>query len=112
VLSSAPETTTGSESSQPAGRLTSTAWDDADVVPVVRLRRRVERRHPHDVGSKGPDVIDSLDDARDVANPIAVTVAEAPRIDVLNPSAWGRRPGPSQAAGELACRPGLVLVSR
>lgn len=56
----------------------------ADVVPVVRVRRRVERRHPYNVGSKRLDVIDSLDDARDVANPIAVTIAEAPRIDLID----------------------------
>ena len=55
-----------------------------DVVAVVCHRRAVDRREPDDVHSKRGEVVEMGDDARDVADPVPVTVCERPRVDLID----------------------------
>jgi hypothetical protein len=56
----------------------------ADVVAVVGVRGVVHRTEPHHVDAERVEVVDPLGDAGDVADPIAVTVVETPRVDLVD----------------------------
>src|SRR4051794_6565548 len=54
-----------------------------DVVPVIRARRRVERRQPEGVDTELFEVLQLLRDAGDVADTVAVRVGKAPHVDLV-----------------------------
>ncbi len=55
-----------------------------DVVAAVRERRRVERTQPHRVDAELREIVDAGDDARDVAESVAVRIREAARVDLVD----------------------------
>src|SRR5258705_5905080 len=55
-----------------------------DVVAEIRHGRDVERRNPDTVDAERRDVIELLDDARQIADAIAVAILKAPGIDLIN----------------------------
>ena len=63
-----------------------------DVVAAVALGRRLTRRAPDSVDTKSLQVIQSLTDAIEVANPIAVAILEAARIDFVDHGMFPPRP--------------------
>jgi hypothetical protein len=68
----------------------------ADVVPVVVLRRPVDRGEPHDPDAESREVVELADDSAEVTYAVAVGVGEAPRIDLVHrrrPPPAGRTPG-------------------
>ena len=75
----------------------------ADVVAVVDLRRRVERRHPEHVGTERRDVVEPVDQPRQVADAVTVAVGEAARVDLVDDR--GLPPGLA-----LCCRLRLALL--
>ena len=58
----------------------------ADVVAEVEPRRRVDRRQPDGVDAETvrAEVVEVVDDARQVADPVAVAVGEAARVDLVD----------------------------
>ena len=56
----------------------------ADVVAGVVLRRRVDRREPEHVDAELGEVVEVADDPAQVADPVAVGVREAARIDLVD----------------------------
>ncbi len=57
-----------------------------DVIAVVVLWGTVGRGQPHDVDAEGREVVEVVDDATDVAHPVAVGVGERPGIDLVDDS--------------------------
>jgi hypothetical protein len=55
-----------------------------DVVPVVAHRRAEDRGQPHGVHAQPGEVVEPLDDARQVADPITVRILERPRVDLVD----------------------------
>ena len=55
-----------------------------DVVPAVGERGRVERAQPDGVDAERREVVDPRRDAGEVADPVAVAVGEAARIDLVD----------------------------
>ena len=56
-----------------------------DVVADVEPRRGVDRREPDRVDADGlAEVVETVDDARQVAHPVAVAVLEAARVDLVD----------------------------
>jgi hypothetical protein len=56
----------------------------ADVVARVVLRRRVDGREPDDVHAELGQVVEPPGDPRQVADPVAVRVREAARVDLVD----------------------------
>jgi hypothetical protein len=56
----------------------------ADVVAVVVVRGRVDRRQPHDVDAELVEVVDAVDDAAQVADAVAVGVREAAGVHLVH----------------------------
>jgi hypothetical protein len=92
----------------------------ADVVPVVVLRRRVDRRQPQHIHAQAGEVVEVGDDATQVAHAVAVGVGEASGIDLVHHGALppkirhgssvtrGRGPKPGKPA--RAARHGHILT--
>ncbi len=61
----------------------------ADVVAEIESRRRVDRRQPDgiDAQASGPQVIEVVDDSRQVADAVAIAVGEAARVDLVDDAA-------------------------
>ena len=55
-----------------------------DVVAVVGIRGRVDRREPDRVCAKALDIVELLQNAPQVPNPVAVSVTETARPDVID----------------------------
>ena len=55
----------------------------ADVVSDVAARRRVDRGEPQRVDTEVPQVVELGDDPGQVADPVAVAVGEAARVDLV-----------------------------
>ena len=55
-----------------------------DVVAVVVLRRAVHRRQPDRVDPQRLQIVQMREDAGDVADPVAVGVGEAARVDLID----------------------------
>jgi hypothetical protein len=56
----------------------------ADVVAVVVLGARVDRREPDDVDTQRLEVVEVVDDPAQVAHAVAVGVGEAAWIDLVH----------------------------
>ncbi len=56
----------------------------ADVIAVVRVGRRVDRRQPHRLHAQLRDVIQPLGHARQVADPVPIGVLERPYVDLVD----------------------------
>jgi len=56
----------------------------ADVVAVVGLRRRIHRREPQDVDAEVGQVVQPLQHAAEIADPVAVGVLERAGIDLVD----------------------------
>jgi hypothetical protein len=54
-----------------------------DVVAPVRIRRRERRVEPDAVDAEPLEIVEPIDNAAQVADPVAVRVGEAPRIDLV-----------------------------
>src|SRR4051812_5137410 len=54
-----------------------------NVVAVVSHRRRENRTQPYRIDSKPFEVVELVDDPREVANTICVRIAEASRVDLI-----------------------------
>ena len=59
----------------------------ADVVAVVVHRRAVDRREPDDVDTEPGEVVDVGEDPAEIADPVAVGVGEAARVDLVDDGA-------------------------
>ena len=57
---------------------------DSDVVAVVLERRRIEREQPDGVRAELPDVVQLLDQAAKIAEPIAVGIAIALDVELVD----------------------------
>ena len=55
-----------------------------DVVAPVRVRGGVERREPDRIHAQTLDVVEPVQNAVEIADPVAVAVAEAPGPDVVD----------------------------
>ena len=58
-----------------------------DVVAPIGVRRRVDRVEPDPTDAEPPEVIEPVDDAGEVADPVAVRIRERARIDLVQNSA-------------------------
>jgi len=60
-----------------------------DVVAAVEAGRRVDRRQPDRIDAQAvrSQVVEMVDDPGQVADPVAVRVGEAPRIDLVDHAA-------------------------
>lgn len=54
-----------------------------DIVPAVRTGRGIQRREPHAVNAQLLQIVQLLQYAPQIADPVAVAVAEAPRPDLI-----------------------------
>ncbi len=82
----------------------------ADVVAVVVLRRRVDRREPHDVDAEALEVVEVPGDAHEVADAVTVGVGEAARVHLVHDgtlpprlaggTGGGRRRGEGRGSGD------------
>ena len=54
-----------------------------DIVPAVRPGRGIQRREPHAVDAQLLQIVQLLQYAPQIADPVAVAVAEAPRPDLI-----------------------------
>src|SRR6266513_1627404 len=54
-----------------------------DVVPMVLLRGRIERREPESVDSQRSQVVESRRDPREVADTVIVRVGKAAHVDMV-----------------------------
>src|SRR5690554_1376683 len=77
-----------------------------DVVAEVVHGRAEERRDPDRVGAQAGDVVHAFDDARQVADAIAVGIHEAARVDLVDhraaPPGGGRHSDPRRNAAAAA----------
>ena len=55
-----------------------------DIIPKVRLRRGEEGGNPDRFESQIPDVIQFLDNALNVADPVAIAVIKRARVDLID----------------------------
>src|SRR6185312_12814362 len=54
------------------------------IVSKIRHRRGIDRRHPEGVHAKIHEVVEAATDARQIADPVAVTVLERSRINLIH----------------------------
>src|SRR4051794_39125364 len=72
-----------------------------DVVAEVLHRRAEDRRDPDRVDAQPLQVIESLDDARNVAGAVTVRILERPRIDLIDDPALPPGSGARSVRGSL-----------
>ena len=56
----------------------------ADVIAVVVLRRRIDRREPQHVDAERREIVEPRGDARQVTDTVTVGVGEAARVDLID----------------------------
>ena len=58
----------------------------ANVIAVVIIRRFVHRTNPDDVDAEVFQVIEFVDDALNIANPVPVRIIKTARVDLISDS--------------------------
>ena len=82
-----------------------------DVIAEIRHRRGKEGRQPDRVDAERGDMVEVAGDARQVADPVAIAVGEAARVDLIDHGA--SPPGPLAAVLHHAClMPGCAPAPR
>jgi hypothetical protein len=80
-----------------------------DVVAVVLHRRAVEGREPEGIDAEPGEMVEPPADALEIANAVAVSVAEAPRINLVDD---GRLPPGRGQTHPSAVVGSIVVVMR
>jgi hypothetical protein len=71
--------------------------EGADVVAEILVRAGVDRRQPDRIDAEGADIVEPREDARQVAHPVAVAVAETAWVDLIDDRPFPPRRGHRRA---------------